>query len=177
MRRLILFVPLAVFVLLAAFLWKGLSLDPQELPSALIGKPFPDFKIPSLQQPDKFLTRTDLLGKPVLINVWATWCPACRQEHAELLAIARDGRIGIIGLNYKDERSAAIDWLQQLGNPYLFNIYDQQGRLGLDLGVYGAPETYLVDAAGIIRFRHVGVVTPEVWSDIKARLDKLDNPG
>lgn len=167
MPRLLLFIPLGVFIVLGIFLWRGLSLDPKELPSALIDQPFPDFQMASLQQPDKVLTKSDLLGKPVLVNVWATWCPACRQEHADLLAIARQGSIGIIGLNYKDDRAAAVKWLQDLGNPYVFNIFDENGMLGLDLGVYGAPETYLVDSEGIVRYRHVGVITEEVWTTMQ----------
>ena len=171
MPRLLLFIPLALCIVLGIFLWKGLSLDPKELPSALIGKPFPEFKMASLQQPDRILTKSDFAGKPFLVNVWATWCPSCRQEHADLLAIARQGGIGIVGLNYKDERMAAISWLEDLGNPYIFNIFDEYGMLGLDLGVYGAPETYLVDADGIIRLRHVGVITEEVWSTMKGILN------
>ncbi len=167
MPRLLLFIPLGVFIVLGIFLWRGLSLDPKELPSALIDQPFPDFQMASLQQPDKVLTKADLLGKPVLVNVWATWCPACRQEHADLLAIARQGSIGIVGLNYKDDRAAAVKWLQDLGNPYVFNIFDENGMLGLDLGVYGAPETYLVDSEGIVRYRHVGVITEKVWTTMQ----------
>lgn len=167
MPRLLLFIPLGLFFVLGIFLWRGLSLDPKELPSALIDKPFPEFKIASLQQPDRIVTKADFAGKPVLVNVWATWCPSCRQEHADLLAIAREGTLGIVGLNYKDDRAAAVKWLQDLGNPYIFNIFDEDGMLGLDLGVYGAPETYLVDAEGIVRYRHVGVVTEEVWTTMK----------
>lgn len=167
MPRLLLFIPLGLFLVLGIFLWRGLSLDPKELPSALIDKPFPEFKIVSLQQPDRIVTKADFAGKPVLVNVWATWCPACRQEHADLLAIAREGTLGIVGLNYKDDRAAAVKWLQDLGNPYIFNIFDEDGMLGLDLGVYGAPETYLVDAEGIVRYRHVGVMTEEVWTTMK----------
>lgn len=175
MSRLLLFIPLGLFLVLGIFLWKGLSLDPKELPSALIDKPFPDFKMASLQQPDKVLTNADLAGKPLLVNVWATWCPSCRQEHADLLAIARQGGIGIVGLNYKDERAAAVKWLQDLGDPYIFNIFDENGMLGLDLGVYGAPETYLVDAEGIIRYRHVGVITKDVWSTMQDILKGSSN--
>lgn len=167
MPRLLLFIPLGLFLVLGIFLWRGLSLDPKELPSALIDQPFPDFEMASLQQPDRILTKADLLGKPVLVNVWATWCPACRQEHADLLAIARQKKMGIVGLNYKDDRAAAVKWLQDLGNPYVFNIFDENGMLGLDLGVYGAPETYLVDSDGIVRYRHVGVITEEVWTTMK----------
>lgn len=173
MSRLLLFIPLAVFILMGVLFWKGLSLDPKELPSALIGKPFPDFNIAALQQPDRILTRNDLPDKPLLVNVWATWCPSCRQEHQQLLKIAENGQVNIVGLNYKDDRDAAVAWLRQLGNPYLFNIFDEKGMLGLDLGVYGAPETYLVDAEGIVRFRHVGPVTEESWLTLQGQLDEL----
>lgn len=167
MPRLLLFLPLAIFIVLGGFLWKGLSLDPNALPSALINRPFPAFKLASLEQPDRILTNADFAGKAVLVNVWATWCPSCREEHSDLLAIAGQKKLPVIGINYKDERPAAQNWLNQLGNPYLFNIFDDQGMLGLDLGVYGAPESYLVDAQGIILMRHVGVITPEVWETIQ----------
>ncbi len=170
MPRLLLFIPLALFIVLGAFLWKGLSIDPRELPSALLNKPFPAFQMPALRDADKLLTNADFIGQPLLINVWATWCPACRQEHEQLLAIAKEASIPVIGLNYKDDRNTALAWLEQLGDPYKFNIYDEKGMLGLDLGVYGAPETYLLDAQGIIRYRHVGVITAEVWANFKVML-------
>lgn len=175
MPRLLLFVPLILFIILGGFLWKGLSIDPRELPSALLDKPFPEFSLPALQQPERILTKQDFIGQPVLVNVWATWCPSCRQEHQQLLAIAQSGAIPVIGLNYKDERDLAIEWLQQLGNPYQFNIYDELGMLGLDLGVYGAPETYLLDAQGVIRHRHVGVLTAEAWQELKAIIKGWDS--
>ncbi len=136
------------------------------MPSALLDKPVPEFQLQSLQQPDRTLTRADLLGQKMLLNVWATWCPSCRVEHPWLLELAREQGVRIVGLNYKDERSAALSWLERLDNPYVFNIYDVEGRLGLDLGVYGAPETFVVDSAGIIRFKHVGVINETVWQDI-----------
>ncbi len=166
MPRLFLFIPLALFVILGAFLWKGLSLDPNAMPSALIGKPFPAFKLPSIEQPERILTNADFAGKPVLVNVWATWCPSCRQEHGDLLAIAAQHKIDIVGLDYKDERPSATTWLNELDNPYVFTIFDEQGSLGFDLGVFGAPETYLVDAQGIVRFRHVGTITPDAWEKV-----------
>lgn len=167
MPRLLLFIPLALFIILGGFLWKGLSLDPNAMPSALIGKPFPAFKLPSLEQPDRLLTNADFAGKPILVNVWATWCPSCRQEHSDLLTIAEQHKLPLVGIDYKDERAAATTWLNDLGNPYLFTIFDEQGLLGLDLGVFGAPETYLVDAKGIVRFRHVGTITPEAWDKVQ----------
>lgn len=175
MPRLLLFIPLGLFFILAIFLWKGLSIDPRELPSALLDKPFPEFSLPALETPERVLTTKDFVGRPVLVNVWATWCPSCRQEHEQLLAIAASGQIPIIGLNYKDERASAMSWLQQLGNPYQFNIYDQDGMLGLDLGVYGAPETYLLDAQGVIRHRHVGVVTAQTWQALQAIIKGWDH--
>lgn len=170
MPRLLLFIPLALFIVLGLFLWKGLSIDPRELPSALLNKPFPAFQLEALSDKSRILVKADFLGKPVLVNVWATWCPSCRKEHTQLLAIAAENKIPIIGLNYKDDRDAALAWLQQLGNPYIVNIFDERGMLGLDLGVYGAPETYLLDAEGIVRHRHVGVVTAETWTEFQALL-------
>lgn len=172
MPRLLLFIPLALFFILGIFLWKGLSIDPRELPSALINKPFPEFQVPALRDANKTLTKADFIGQPVLVNVWATWCPSCRQEHNQLLRIADEASVPVIGLNYKDDRNAALAWLEQLGDPYQFNIFDERGMLGLDLGVYGAPETYLLDAKGIIRYRHVGVVTQDVWVEFKAMIAK-----
>jgi len=172
MPRLLLFIPLLLFIILGLFLWKGLSIDPRELPSALIGKPFPEFNLTEVNNSEQSLTKADFVGEPVLVNVWATWCPSCRQEHEQLLRIASSSKIKIIGLNYKDDRVAAQEWLQQLGNPYVMTIYDQDGMLGLDLGVYGAPETYLLDAQGIIRYRQVGVMTEQVWRDVQAMIKK-----
>ena len=168
LSRIKLFIPLLVFLVLALMFWSleprmvvG-DYDPSTLPSALIGKPVPAFSLARLQDPEQLLSSTDLTRLPALINVWATWCVACRVEHAYLNTLAERG-VAIYGLNYKDEREEAKLWLQRLGNPYIFNIFDQQGRLGLDLGVYGAPETYVIDSSGIIRYRHVGVMDEKVW--------------
>jgi cytochrome c biogenesis protein CcmG/thiol:disulfide interchange protein DsbE len=162
--RLKLFVPLALFTLLAAFLFRGLSLDPKEMPSALIDRPLPEFSLPVLGQ-EGLLLRDDVVGKVSLFNVWATWCISCRVEHPYLRQLADTG-IPIYGINYKDDDAEALLWLAELGNPYIANIADRDGELGLDLGVYGAPETYLVDAMGVIRYRHVGVVDERVWQTI-----------
>jgi cytochrome c biogenesis protein CcmG/thiol:disulfide interchange protein DsbE len=159
-----LFLPLFVFAMLAIVLFRGLALDPREMPSALIDRPIPQFSLPALGQPG-LLTQTDLAGEVSLLNVWATWCVACRVEHPYLRVLAEQG-IPIYGLNYKDQDQDALNWLQELGDPYRFNIADREGTLGLDLGVYGAPETYLVDVAGIIRYRHVGVVDEKAWQGI-----------
>lgn len=171
MARWLLFIPLILFIGLGIFLYQGLSIDPTELPSALINKPFPEFKISDLKQPDKLLSKADFVGKPVLINVWATWCPSCREEHQQLLKMAQEHKIDLIGLNYKDERDLALQWLQTLGDPYRFVIYDKDGMLGLDLGVYGAPETYLLDAKGIVKYRHVGVITEQDWQKLQGMMN------
>ena len=162
--RLKLFIPLLLFVVLALFLFRGLALDPQELPSALIDQPLPEFTLASLGQ-ERVLSRDDVIGKVGLFNVWATWCVSCRVEHPYLQQLADQG-VPIYGINYKDDDTDALRWLEELGNPYIANIVDSEGSLGVDLGVYGAPETYLVDAAGIIRFRHVGIVDERVWKTI-----------
>ena len=164
MTRIALFIPLVVFAILTLFLLKGLDRDPTELPSALVGEAFPNFVLPSLADEQKFLSERDLGSRVVLVNVWATWCFACRIEHAMLNQLATEG-VAIIGLNYKDQNQQAKQWLEQKGNPYVFNIVDSEGILGFDLGVTGAPETYLVDAQGIIRYRRVGVVDQRVWDD------------
>ena len=167
MGRLKLFLPLLAFAVLGAFLFRGLSLDPKALPSALIGKPLPHFSLQALTA-EGLVTRDDLLGEPALINVWATWCYSCRVEHPYLLDLARSG-IKIIGLNYKDQADPARQWLEALGDPYAVVLSDTSGTLGLDLGVYGAPETYVLDASGAIQYRHVGVVDETVWAQNLAR--------
>ena len=163
MNRFALFAPLAVFVVLSLFLLKGLDRDPTELPSALIGETFPVFTLPALNK-DRMITEQDLKSQVTLVNVWATWCFACRIEHPMLNQLADLG-VAIVGLNYKDQNDKAQTWLEQRGNPYLFNIVDADGSLGFDLGVTGAPETYLVDAQGVIRHRRVGVVDQRVWDN------------
>ena len=160
-----LLIPLGVFVLLVVFLALGFRLqDPRLLPSVLIDKPFPEFELQDLRQPDQLRTLADLSGEVSLVNVWATWCFACRIEHPMLNQLADQG-VAIVGINYKDQDAKAKSWLEQRGNPYQFNIVDTQGSLGFDLGVTGAPETYLVDAQGVIQYRRVGVVDQRVWDD------------
>jgi cytochrome c biogenesis protein CcmG/thiol:disulfide interchange protein DsbE len=163
LNRIALFLPLALFAVLTVVLLLGLDKDPAELPSALVGEPFPIFSLPSLHDANQMLDEQDILGDVVLVNVWATWCFACRIEHAMLNQLAEQG-VKVIGLNYKDNREAAIDWLRKRGDPYAFSIFDERGGLGIDLGVYGAPETYLLDATGTIRYRRVGVVDDRVWN-------------
>ena len=170
--RLKLFLPLLIFVGLSLFLYRGLSLDPKELPSALIDKPLPEFNLSALLD-DRPLSRQDVVGEVSLFNVWATWCVSCRVEHPFLQQLA-DAGVPIVGVNYKDENEAARQWLVDLGNPYTVNIVDAEGSFGLDLGVYGAPETYFVDASGVIRYRHVGVIDERIWSSrLKPIYDEL----
>ncbi len=172
MRRLILFVPLAIFFVLGIFLYQGLQIDPTKLPSALIDKPMPKFELTSLYDEQTLLTEADLKGKPALLNVWATWCPSCKQEHAQLNKIKEEGYV-IYGINYKDERGKAKEWLRRYLDPYAANVFDEKGALGLDLGVYGAPETYVLDANGVIRYKHVGVVDEKVWPQLRNLLQEL----
>jgi len=168
MKTKLLFIPLALFLLLAAVFIVQLARnargdDPTRLESALIGKPVPVFTLESLDQPGKTFDRSALRdGHPLLLNVWATWCPTCRAEHQFLNTLALAG-IRVVGLNYKDDRLKAVNWLNTLGNPYALSLYDGDGMLGLDLGVYGAPETFLIDGQGIIRYRHAGSLDADVW--------------
>lgn len=163
MERFRLFLPLIAFVVLSGLLYNGLSNDPSKLKSALLGKPVPDFALPSLNDESRIITQDTFKGKPYLLNVWATWCPSCKVEHPYLLELASKG-ITIVGLSYKDESDEARSLLKAMEDPYVDNIVDAEGRLGLDLGVYGAPETFVVDADGVIQFRVAGVVTEEVWA-------------
>jgi len=155
-------VPLAIFALLVAFLYRGLSLDPKLVPSPLVGKPVPAFTLTRLDNPAATISDADFRGKVTLLNVWATWCVSCRREHETLVQLAKTGQVEIIGLNYKDDREAANRWLAQLGNPYVANAFDSDGRVGIDWGVYGAPETFIIDREGIIRHKHIGPLTDEI---------------
>ncbi|WP_122861225.1 DsbE family thiol:disulfide interchange protein [Pseudomonas viridiflava] len=168
MRRWIMVLPLVVFLGVAAVLFRGLYLDPAEFPSSMIDKPFPDFTLREVQS-ERTLTRADLLGKPALVNVWATWCIACRVEHPVLNRLAQQGVL-IYGVNYKDTNADALKWLKDFHDPYRLNIRDDEGSLGLNLGVYGAPETFLIDAKGVIRHKYVGVIDDTVWREQLAGL-------
>ena len=154
-------IPLGVFVVMAIFLAIGLTLEPRIVPSPLIGKPAPEFTLPQLKDASQQLGRKDLLGKVTLLNVWASWCVACRHEHPLLVQLARTGRVNIYGLNYKDKREDGLRWLEQLGDPYIVSAFDEQGNVGIDYGVYGVPETYVIDKQGIIRHKVIGPVTEE----------------
>lgn len=158
MKRLI---PFAIFLILAGFLAVGLQLNPREVPSPLIGRPAPAFTLPLLSDPAKTLSTADLRGQVWLLNVWASWCASCRQEHDILLDLARRGVAPVYGLDYKDQPDAARAWLARLGNPYTAVIVDADGRTGIDYGVYGVPETYVIDKQGIIRHKHTGPLTAQ----------------
>jgi cytochrome c biogenesis protein CcmG/thiol:disulfide interchange protein DsbE len=154
-------IPLAVFALMVVFLAIGLKLDPREVPSPLIGKPAPAFTLPKVEDANNMLSPADFKGQVALVNVWASWCVSCRQEHPVLLDLAKQNIVPIYGLNYKDQREAALGWLQQFGNPYAASAQDADGRVGINWGVYGVPETFVIDKAGLIRHKHTGPVTPE----------------
>ncbi len=158
-------IPLAIFAVMVIFLGVGLTLDPREVPSPLINKPAPAFELQQLHDPLKTFSQKDMLGKVWMLNVWASWCVACREEHQTVLALARSGALPVFGLNYKDERADGIAWLNRLGNPYQLSAYDRDGRIGIDYGVYGVPETYVIDKAGVIRYKRIGPVTPEIVRD------------
>ena len=150
------YLPLGIFAVIAIFLGIGLNLDPREVPSPLIDKPAPAFSLPQLHQPEQTFSRDDMKGKVWLLNVLASWCVACREEHPMLVELARTKAVPIIGLNYKDERRDGLRWLSQFGDPYQISVYDYDGRTGIDYGVYGVPETFLIDKKGVIRFFSIG---------------------
>ncbi|MDD3352239.1 DsbE family thiol:disulfide interchange protein [Zoogloea sp.] len=174
-------IPLGLFLVLVIFLAIGLNKDPHEVPSPLVGKPTPDFRLATLAEPDRQFSPTDMRGQVWLLNVWASWCVSCRAEHPLLVSFARQGGLPIVGLNYKEvrgdggldakklpleeetalARQRANTWLRQHGDPYTLSVIDLDGRVGIDYGVYGVPETYLIDKKGIIRFKQIGPITPE----------------
>lgn len=154
-------IPLGVFAVMVLFLGIGLTLNPREVPSPLIGKPTPAFQLSRVADAGQTLSPEDFKGQVALVNVWASWCVSCRQEHPVLLQLARQNVVPIYGLNYKDQREAAQGWLNQHGNPYIASAFDADGRVGINWGVYGVPETFVIDKAGLIRHKHTGPVTPE----------------
>jgi len=157
-------IPLGLFLVLVLLLAIGLRRDPNELPSVLINKAAPTFRLPQLDDPSKTFSADDMRGKVWLLNVWASWCIGCREEHEWLLEYSRSGAVPIYGLNYKDKHEDAVAWLEELGDPYVLSAVDLDGRVAIDYGVYGAPETYLIDQSGTIRFKQVGPLSPDVWS-------------
>jgi cytochrome c biogenesis protein CcmG/thiol:disulfide interchange protein DsbE len=157
-----LLIPLAVFLVLCAFLFVGLFRDPREVPSPLIGKPAPAFTLKQLHVPQKTLGSADMKGQVWLLNVWASWCVACREEHPLLVELGRQKLVPLIGLNYKDEPAAGMKWLAQHGDPYNLSVVDRDGRVGIDYGVYGVPETFVIDKEGVIRFKQIGPITVDV---------------
>jgi cytochrome c biogenesis protein CcmG/thiol:disulfide interchange protein DsbE len=164
--RLRFILPLMAFLVMVVFLGIGLKLDPHEVPSPLINKPAPAFTLPQLHEPQKTFSPADMKGKVWLLNVWASWCVSCRQEHVYLTEFARDRSINLMGLNYKDEPAAAMQWLERLGNPYKISISDIDGMAGLDWGVYGVPETFIIDKKGIVRHKQTGPVDPTILQTI-----------
>jgi len=178
-QRLFLFIPLVIFAVLVVLFWRGLSINPSEMPSALLNKPVPVFELPLLpasENPQGLVSANQemLKGKVSLLNVWATWCTTCRQEHEFLNTLKAQGII-IYGINYKDNSEDAQRWLAELHNPYVYSVSDEDGRLGLNLGVFGAPETYVIDKQGVIRYKHIGDVNARVWEKtIKPIVDSLN---
>lgn len=158
-------VPLGIFgLLIVAFLF-GLQHDPRKIPSVLIDKPVPAFSLAELSEPDVMITEQGLPSRPFLLNVWASWCTACLQEHPLLVSLSEQTGITIYGLNYKDEREAALQWLQRYGNPYEKSLFDHEGKTGIELGVYGVPETFIIDGNGIIRHKHIGPISGDSLRD------------
>jgi len=161
MKSLRLIIPLVVFLVIVVFLWAGLSRDPREVPSPFIGKPAPAFDLAQLHAPGKKLGTADMKGQVWLLNVWASWCVSCRVEHPLLVELAKANVVPVIGLNYKDKNEAGLAWLAQNGDPYRLSVVDADGRVGIDWGVYGVPETFVVDKAGMIRYKQIGPLTAE----------------
>ena len=170
MKTLKFVIPLAIFIVLVGFLARGLKLDPREVPSPLIGKPAPAFQLTRLDAPDQTLKRDELLGKVWILNVWASWCAPCREEHPVLVDFARRKLVPVYGLNYKDTRANGQAFLKQLGNPYEASLFDGDGRVGIDYGVYGVPETFVIDRQGVVRLKLVGPLTPD---SVRTRIEPL----
>ena len=153
--------PLAGFLVMAVLLWRGLALDPRKIPSPFIGKPAPEFSLPLLDDASASLGPEDLKGQVWLLNVWASWCVSCRAEHEVITRLAGRNLVPVVGLNYKDDPDDAKRWLQQFGNPYATSVIDRDGRVGIDWGVYGVPETFVIGADGLIKYKHIGPVSHE----------------
>ncbi len=170
MKSLKFLIPLGLFIVLLVFLGVGLQLNPREVPSPLIGKPAPAFALPRVDDPARTIKRDELLGRVWMLNVWASWCAPCREEHPLLVELAQRKLVPIYGLNYKDTRVQAQGLLRQMGNPYEASLFDSDGRVGIDFGVYGVPETFIIDRQGVIRLKHIGVLTPDV---LRTRIEPL----
>jgi cytochrome c biogenesis protein CcmG, thiol:disulfide interchange protein DsbE len=170
MKYLKFLLPLAVFFGLVAFLAAGLKLDPKEVPSPLIGKPAPSFSLTRLDNPSQSIRQADMIGKVWMLNVWASWCVACREEHPLLVEFSKQKILPVYGLNYKDGRADGLQWLTKFGNPYDASLFDSDGRVGIDWGVYGVPETFIMDRQGVVRFKHIGPLNPEV---IRTKIEPL----
>jgi len=167
-------IPVALFAVLVAFLFVGLNRDPREVPSPFIGKPAPAFTLPVLGHPDRFMTPDDMKGQVWLLNVWATWCPGCRQEHDTLVRLAERDVVPIVGFDYKDEPKEAQLWLEHLGDPYVVVVEDRDGRAAIDWGVYGAPETFVIDAQGVVRYKHIAPLDDGIVErDLLPLIEKL----
>lgn len=163
MRYIVYALPIAIFAAVGITFYKGLDLNPTYIPSPLLGQPAPVYELPMLEDPARTTGTSDLLGQVSLVNVWATWCPGCRQEHGFLVELARQGLVPIYGVNWRDDRNSALDWLRTLGNPYVASAFDADGGVAIDWGVYGAPETFLVDPNGTVLYKHIAPLTPQVW--------------
>ena len=169
---------LGVFVALVLLLAVGLRLNPREVPSPLIGKPAPAFELPLLMDPDKKFSEKTMLGKVWILNVWASWCPPCLVEHPVVTQVSRSGMAPVVGLNYKDKREDALPWLKRNGDPFQLVAFDANGRIGIDYGVYGVPETYIIDRQGVIRYKHIGPITADVVkNDMEPLVRKLNAGG
>ena len=166
-KRLLMVSPMLIAFALGLFLYEGIGRDLTINESSLIGKPLPQFMGQTLSSPSTAVTQADMLGEPALVNVWATWCPTCRAEHEFLNAIAEQDKVRIFGVNYHDQRDAAQQWLQELGNPYVFSVFDPNGSLGIELGVVGAPETYLIDAQGVVIDKLTGELNERTWPPLR----------
>jgi cytochrome c biogenesis protein CcmG/thiol:disulfide interchange protein DsbE len=153
--------PLAVFALIGVLLWSGIGKDPRVLPSVLVGHPAPEFSAPELRDPNRIHSKASLAGEPYLLNVFASWCPSCRVEHPVLARYVREGKLRLVGLNWKDQRADALAWLQRFGDPYAEILYDPDGRIGIDFGVTAAPESFVIGVDGSILYKHIGPLTAE----------------
>jgi len=165
MKKAWVLIPLAVFIAMLVFLGVGLKLDPRDVPSPLIDKPVPVFRLQTLDTPSRLLSSADMRGQVWLLNVWASWCGGCREEHPVLVEFAKTRTVPIVGLDYKDQPDDARRWLDNFGDPYVASVSDPDGRTGIEFGVYGVPETFVIDKAGIIRHKQIGPITPEVLRD------------